>query len=69
METKEKEFKGLVINGFVALILFLALTALSVYGIVYFANHPTVLFDKSAKLYSCSFIFNEIFSGVARTII
>lgn len=40
METKEKEFKGLVINGFVALILFLALTALSVYGIVYFANHP-----------------------------
>lgn len=40
METKEKEFKGLVINGFVALVLFLALTALSVYGIVYFANHP-----------------------------
>ena len=40
METKEKEFKGLVINGFIALILFLALTALSVYGIVYFANHP-----------------------------
>ena len=40
METKEKEFKGLVINGFVALILFLALTALSIYGIVYFANHP-----------------------------
>ena len=40
METKEKEFKGLVINGFVALILLLALTALSIYGIVYFANHP-----------------------------
>ena len=40
METKEKEFKGLVVNGFVALVLFLALTALSVYGIVYFANHP-----------------------------
>ncbi len=40
METKEKEFKGLVVNGFIALVLFLALTALSVYGIVYFANHP-----------------------------
>ena len=40
METKEKEFKGLVINGFIALVLFLALTAVSVYGIVYFANHP-----------------------------
>ena len=40
METKEKEFKGLVVNGFVALVLFLVLTALSVYGIVYFANHP-----------------------------
>ena len=40
METKEKEFKGLVINGFIALLLFLALTALSIYGIVYFANHP-----------------------------
>ena len=40
METKEKEFKGLVINGFIALVLFLALTALSIYGIVYFANHP-----------------------------
>ena len=40
METKEKEFKGLVINGFIALVLFLALTAVSVYGIIYFANHP-----------------------------
>ncbi len=40
METNEKEFKGLVVNGFVALVLFLALTAVSVYGIVYFANHP-----------------------------
>ena len=38
METKEKEFNGLVINGFVALILLLALTAGSVYGIVYFAK-------------------------------
>ena len=43
METKEKEFKGLVINGFVALILFLALTALSIYGIVYFANHSNTI--------------------------
>ena len=38
METKEKEFNGVVINGFVALILLLALTAGSVYGIVYFAK-------------------------------
>ena len=36
METKEKEFKGLVINGFVALILFLALTGISVYALVRF---------------------------------
>ena len=43
METKEKEFKGLVINGFIALVLFLALTALSVYGIVYFANNPDTI--------------------------
>ena len=42
METKEKEFKGLVINGFVALILLLALTALSVYGIIHFAKIPNV---------------------------
>ena len=38
METKEKEFNGVVINGFIALILLLALTAGSVYGIVYFAK-------------------------------
>lgn len=38
METKEKEFNGMVINGFVALLLLLALTALSVYGVVYFVN-------------------------------
>ena len=36
METKQKEFKGLVINGFVALILFLALTGISVYAMVHF---------------------------------
>ena len=38
METNEKEFNGMVINGFVALLLLLALTALSVYGVVYFVN-------------------------------
>ncbi len=38
METKEKEFKGLVLNGFVALILFLALTGISVYALVQFAQ-------------------------------
>ena len=43
METKEKEFKGLVINGFVALILFLALTALSIYGVVFFANQTNTI--------------------------
>lgn len=36
METKEKEFKGLVINGFVALFLILALCAISLYGAVTF---------------------------------
>lgn len=36
METKEKEFKGLVVNGFVALILLLALTGVSVYALVHF---------------------------------
>lgn len=34
METKEKEFNGLVINGFVALLLILALIGLSVFGMV-----------------------------------
>lgn len=34
METKEKEFNGLVINGFVALLLILALIGLSVFGVV-----------------------------------
>ncbi len=38
METREKEFNGMVINGFVALLLLLALIAASVYGIVYFVN-------------------------------
>ena len=56
METKEKEFKGLVINGFVALILFLALTALSVYGIVYFANHPNTTSIVLCIVAACFFL-------------
>ena len=36
METKEKEFKGLVINGFVALFIIFALLGLSIYGLVDF---------------------------------
>lgn len=43
METKEKEFKGFVTNGFVALLLLLALVAVSVYGVVYFVNHEMTL--------------------------
>ena len=43
METKEKEFKGLVINGFVALILFLALTGISVYALVHFIHIDNTL--------------------------
>ena len=43
METKEKEFKGLVINGFVALILFLALTGISVYSLVHFIQIANTL--------------------------
>ena len=43
METKEKEFKGLVINGFVALILFLALTGISVYALVHFIQIDNTL--------------------------
>ena len=43
METKEKEFKGLVINGFVALVLFLALTGISVYSLVHFIQIANTL--------------------------
>ena len=43
METKEKEFKGLVINGFVALIMFLALTGISVYALVHFIQIANTL--------------------------
>lgn len=43
METNEKEFKGLVINGFLALILFLALTGISVYALVHFIQIDNTL--------------------------
>ena len=43
METNEKEFKGLVINGFLALILFLALTGVSVYALVHFIQIDNTL--------------------------
>lgn len=38
METKEKEFKGLVVNGFVALIVILALMGLGVYALINSGN-------------------------------
>ena len=38
METKEFEFKGLAMNGFVALFIEIAIIALSVWGLVAFAN-------------------------------
>ena len=56
METKEKEFKGLVVNGFIALVLFLALTALSVYGIVYFANNPDTIGVVLCIVAACFFL-------------
>lgn len=43
METKEKEFKGLVINGFVALFIILALIALCFYLHVYFVNVDNIV--------------------------
>ena len=54
METKEKEFKGLVINGFVALILFLALVGISVYSLVHFiqiANNTGIIFSIAAACF------------------
>ena len=38
METKEFEFKGFAMNGFVALFIEIAIVALSVWGFVVFAN-------------------------------
>ena len=43
METNEKEFKGLVINGFVALFIILALMALCFYLHVYFVNVDNIV--------------------------
>ena len=54
METKEKEFKGLVINGFVALILFLALVGISVYSLVHFiqiANNTGIILSIAAACF------------------
>ena len=38
METKEFEFKGFAMNGFIALFVELAIIALSVWGFIAFAN-------------------------------
>ncbi len=43
METKEKEFKGLVINGFVALFAIVALIAMCIYLHVYFMNIDNII--------------------------
>ncbi len=43
METKEKEFKGVVINGFVALFAIIALMALSIYMHVHFINVDNIV--------------------------
>ena len=54
METKEKEFKGLVVNGFVALILFLALVGISVCSLVHFiqiANNAGIILSIAAACF------------------
>ena len=56
METKEKEFKGLVVNGFVALILFLALTGFSVYALVHFAQIDYTFGVVASIIATCVFI-------------
>lgn len=56
METKEKEFKGLVVNGFVALILFLALTGFSVYALVHFAQIDYTFGVVASIIATCIFI-------------
>ena len=38
METKEFEFKGLAMNGFVALFIEIAIIALSIWGFISFGN-------------------------------
>ena len=56
METKEKEFKGLVVNGFVALILFLALTGVSVYSLVHFIQIGNVTGIVVSIIAACLFL-------------
>ena len=56
METKEKEFGGLVINGFVALILFLALTGVSVYSLVHFIQIGNVTGVVVSIIAACLFL-------------
>ena len=56
METKEKEFGGLVINGFVALILFLALTGVSVYSLVHFIQIGNVTGVVGSIIAACLFL-------------
>ena len=56
METKEKEFKGLVVNGFVALILFLALTGVSVYSLVHFIQIGNVTGVVGSIIAACLFL-------------
>ncbi|MBR4156495.1 MAG: SPFH domain-containing protein [Bacteroidales bacterium] len=56
METKEKEFGGLVINGFVALLLFLALTGASVYSLVHFIQIGNVTGVVGSIIAACLFL-------------
>ena len=56
METKEKEFGGLVINGFVALLLFLALTGVSVYSLVHFIQIGNVTGVVGSIIAACLFL-------------
>ena len=56
METNEKEFKGLVVNGFVALILFLALTGFSVYALVHFAQIDYTFGVVASIIATCVFV-------------
>ncbi|MBR5602977.1 MAG: SPFH domain-containing protein [Bacteroidales bacterium] len=56
METKEKEFGGLVINGFVALLLFLVLTGVSVYSLVHFIQIGNVTGVVGSIIAACLFL-------------
>ena len=56
METKEKEFGGLVVNGFVALLLFLALTGVSVYSLVHFIQIGNVTGIVVSIIAACLFL-------------